>query len=389
VAGTVVLGQRLAGRAAGLAAGAVLMILPAITEMGIEARSYPWSVAVVAWLTVVLVEALHDGRARWWLGYGLLASLMVALFLNNALVVVAHGLTVLLVRSGRRAILSFGLAAAGAAVLAAPVALLSFRQRGQVGWITEVGFHTVEQVVVQQWFRGGLVFAVLAWLVVAVVVVVGATRRRALRPLLVVALPWLLLPTSLLLAVSLVLQPLYTPRYLASGAPALALVVGAGIALIPWRVVRVAAVLGLAALTASTYVAQRQPLRFGTEWRETAAFLEEAYEPGDAILFNQRVFGPAQYTRGTMTLYRDRLSGFDDVELLESHRTSGLLRDTFVDPAVLVDRLADVDGAWVVWPASLEWDGYATKAALEESGFHLTETVSLEYTDLRYFERTP
>lgn len=388
VAGTVVLGQRLVGRGAGLAAGSVLAILPAITEMGIEARSYAWSVAVVAWLTVVLVEALHHGRTRWWIGYGLLASLTIALFLNNALVVVAHGVTVILVRAGRRAIVSFLLAAAGAGVLAAPVALLSFRQRGQVGWISEVGWHSIEQVIVQQWFRDSLLFALIAWIVVAVVVMVGTRGRRALGPFLVVVLPWLLLPTSLLLAVSLVLQPLYTPRYLASGAPALALVVGVGISLIPWVAVRVVGVLGLAALTASTYVDQRQPLRFGTEWREIAAFLDESSRPGDAILFNQRVVGPSQYTRGTMTLYGDRLSDFDDIGLLESHRTSGLLRDTFVDPEVLADRLAGVDGAWVVWPRSLEWDVEDTETALEDAGLDLVDTVSLQATDLRYFERT-
>ncbi|RWZ67986.1 hypothetical protein ELQ92_01625 [Labedella populi] len=388
VAGTVVLGQRLVGRSAGILAGTVLFLLPAVTDMGIEARSYPWSVAVATWLTVVLLQALSDGRTRWWVGYGLLASLTIALFLNNALVIVAHGLAVLITRPGLRVLVRFVVATAVGALLASPVVLLSFGQRGQVGWIQEVGRHTAGQVLLEQWFRDAIGFAVVGWAIAIIVVVAGLTRARRLRPLLTIVLPWLLLPTTLLVLVSVVL-PLYTPRYLATGAPALALLIGTGLSLVPWRVVRVVAVLGLAALTAGTYVAQRQPLRFATEWRETAAFLEERAQPGDALLFNDVAYAPSDYTRGTLSFYGDRLSAFDDVALLESHRSNGRLRDDVVDITTLEERLRDVDAIWVVWPDALAWDDSDIAEALRAAGLELTDATSLQYTELRYFERTP
>lgn len=388
VAGTVVLGQRLVGRSAGILAGIVLVLLPAVTDMGIEARSYPWSVAVATWLTVVLLQALRDGRTRWWVGYGLLASLTVALFLNNALVIAAHGVAVLLTRPGLGVLARFVVAAGAGALLAAPVALLSFGQRGQVGWIQEIGWHTIGQVLLEQWFRDAVGFAVVGWVIAVAVVALGLTRMPRLRSLLTIVLPWLLLPTTLLVIVSVVL-PLYTPRYLATGAPALALLIGTGLSLIRWRAVRVAAVVGLAALTAGTYVAQRQPLRFATEWRETAAFLEERAQPGDALLFNDVANAPSDYTRGTLTFYRERLTAFEDVALLESHRSNGRLRDDVVDIDTLEERLRDVDAVWVVWPDPITWDGSDYALALEEAGLELTDSTSLQFTELRYFERTP
>ncbi|RUR01921.1 glycosyltransferase family 39 protein [Labedella endophytica] len=386
VAGTVVLGQRLAGRWAGVFAGLVLALLPAVTDMAIEARSYPWSVAVAVWLTIVLVHALHDGRKRWWIGYALVASLLIALFLNSIVVLAAHGITVLLYRRGLRTVVSFIAAGAVGALLASPVVLLSVSQRSQVGWIQDPGWHTIRQVVVEQWFRDAVGFAVVAWLVVTVVIVVGLTRVTRLRPLLVVTVPWLIVPSTLLVGASFAF-PLYTPRYLATGTPALALLIGTGISLIPWRAVRVAAVVGLAALTAGTYVGQRQPLRYSTEWREAATILEERYQPGDALLFNDEAYGPSQWTRGTLTIYGDRLSEYDDIALLESHLTNGRLRDDLVDPATLDARLAEADGVWIVWPESLGWDDSPIETALVNAGLQQTDTVTLEHTVLRYFDR--
>jgi mannosyltransferase len=388
VAGAVVLGQRLVGRSAGILTGLVLMLLPAVTDMGVEARSYPWSVAVATWLTVVLVMALEDGRKRWWLGYGLLASLMVALFLNSALVVVAHGLTVLIARRGLRSVVGFAVAAAGAALLASPVVLLSAGQRGQVAWIHEVRFETIGEVIVEQWFRTAVGFAIVAWLVAIVVVVVGLTRAPRLRPMLVVVLPWLLLPTTLLVAVSLI-EPFYTPRYLATGAPAIALLVGTGLSLVPWRAVRVLGVLGLAALTAGTYMAQRDPFRYGNGWRETAAFLEDRFESGDAVLFNEEVYTPFQYTRGMNTVYGDRLQGYEDIALEESHRTNGRLRDELVEPEVLEERLNAVDSVWVVWPDSMDWNSSEMLELLSRAGLTMTDAEALDFTEVRRFERLP
>jgi mannosyltransferase len=127
VAGVVVLGTLLRGRRFGVFAGLLCAVLPRLTDVGSEARSYAFSAAIATWLTVVLVLILRSRapRARLWVAYGALLAIGTWLFLYLALIAVAH-LAVLLLPPGRgRLVRSWSIAVGSGLVAASPLLLLA------------------------------------------------------------------------------------------------------------------------------------------------------------------------------------------------------------------------------------------------------------------------
>ena len=82
-AGVVVLGDRLGNRRIGTIAGAVFIVLPRVTFMGGEARSYALSAAAAVWLVVLIVHLLHSPglRPRVWFAYSLALAASIGIFL--------------------------------------------------------------------------------------------------------------------------------------------------------------------------------------------------------------------------------------------------------------------------------------------------------------------
>ena len=57
----------------GWTAGLVVAVLPRMTYVGAEARSYAFSAAIAAWLTLIFLAArAQPGRRRLWVGYAVL-----------------------------------------------------------------------------------------------------------------------------------------------------------------------------------------------------------------------------------------------------------------------------------------------------------------------------
>lgn len=94
-AGVGLIGHRVAGPRAGLFAGLVMPLLPAVQRYAQEGRSYALVCALVVWATWLLLA----GR---WTGYG--AVMLAACLLHEfaVLAVVAHGVTVFARRAGQR-----------------------------------------------------------------------------------------------------------------------------------------------------------------------------------------------------------------------------------------------------------------------------------------------
>ena len=103
---TVSLTRILVDRRTAVVAGLLFVLLPRVTWMGGEGRSYALSALFAVALTLVLVVAARrtaeDGHARtrrsitlWWVGYAVLAVVACAFFLYIALLVVGHALTML------------------------------------------------------------------------------------------------------------------------------------------------------------------------------------------------------------------------------------------------------------------------------------------------------
>ncbi|PSL36618.1 mannosyltransferase [Labedella gwakjiensis] len=407
VVGTYVLGRRFGGERLAVVGAVVTMLLPRLLWAGIEGRPFAFTAVAAVWATVALARALdtRNSAARWAL-YAILAAVGVLLNVYLALLVVGHLITVVILhRTDRRVVGSFVGSAIVAAVLSAPVILLSFGQRGQVGSEGDrsaVG--VIRRVLLNQWFLGetpddgalpgwfdsvwrasGIVLAVvgialMAWLVLRS----RSARPSPVRELLAYALPWMLVSTLVVAAYTIASSPMYSPRYFTFTVPAVGLLIAAGLLAVPRRVIRWSiAVIGILAVTA-VYASQRADYsKSGSDW-STVAEVVEAAEPGDAVYFMPRyepVDGTAKWTaRRIEYVYPEPFQGLDDITLRETGAETGTLDGESDDLDDVLDRLDDEQVVWVIYGDVYPADMVADDLALIESlGF----TASSEWSGPR------
>ena len=249
---TAALGRRLARMAAlpappvtGLTAGLLLVAAPLTTYYAQDARPYGLVTMLAVIATQLLITCLADGRWRWWAAYGAAIALTGMFSLFALLLLFAHGATLLVSRARIRNRTGTGdvrqderepqarperwLAAAAAAIFSvSPLIILGYRQGQTLAWVTRPGPWTVIDMAAG--FAGSRTLIPLVAATAAVGVGIEV-RRRHRRGFTVteVALPWLVLPPLILLAVSLV-HPAYVERYIVFCLPALALLSAAGLA---------------------------------------------------------------------------------------------------------------------------------------------------------------
>ena len=264
-AGVVVLGRQFSSRTVAVASGVVCAILPRTTWAGIEARPYALSMMTAVWLTVLLVVAAHR-ESRWlWLCYGIGLAVSILLDMYLALLLIAHVVFVFAFRRSRTVVVPFAITSLLTGGILAPFVHEVVGQVQQIKWIAPIGHRTIEDVVVQQYFERSPLFAVLSALVIAAAIVLwlsgSAQLREADRQLLTIAVIWLVVPTALIVIWSAIAHPIYTPRYLAFTAPAMALVLGVcigALAVKPWAAPAIVILLAVAG-TPNYVLAQRNP----------------------------------------------------------------------------------------------------------------------------------
>ncbi|ANW19497.1 glycosyltransferase family 39 protein [Streptomyces clavuligerus] len=312
------IGLRLAGPRAGLLSGLALALLPVVQRYAQEGRSYALVCALVAWATLLLLE-------RRWRAYA--AVLLGACLLHEfaVLALLAHGVTLWLGRPPGALRPPRGWLWAATAVVAGllPLALLSMTQSGQVAWI--------EQPSTSKLTR----FAVLVLVGLVCAVLPGGSRARVL------ALPLLVLPGGLLLAVSFV-HPLYSERYVLFHAIGLALLLGTVLDRYWSRLV--AAGVSAAALLhlAIEGPGLRSPASRTDNATAVAGTVERLARPGDGVLFltaQRRVWTLAP---------GDSFRGLRDLSLDRTPRASDTLYGTEAPPAVVRERLLSHPGRVVV-----------------------------------------
>jgi len=219
--------QRLAGSPVALAAGLLAATSPLVVEYSAEARMY--GLAMLA-TTVALL-----GLARWLDGcrgslllYGAGAAAAGLMHWFTVPVVAAFAVAALVLR--RRQALPV-VAVGVAAVLPAGclVGLLALNGTGTsaVGFIPAAE-RPVPALALQAW-TGASTALLVAVLGAVVLAVVRVRRRRALRPVAVVAALWLVLPLTAVWAADAV-RPLFVPRYLLATMLALAVLTAVGVA---------------------------------------------------------------------------------------------------------------------------------------------------------------
>ena len=308
VAGVVLLVDRLGTRRLAVIAGIVAAVLPRVTSMGTESRSYAIGAALAVWSTwalVRIVTARHRASRADWVVYGVLAGAGVGVFIYFGLIVGVHALLLLaLARDARPAAAAGGAARVpergaarvperaaasipegGAArhpeggtarlreggdvvrawvatvvvalLAVSPIVVFSVAQRGQVSFLARRDTTSPRALLVELWF-GDTRFAVVAWALVAVAVVAlaagllhrardGWSAALSVTPrgvLTVTALLLAFVPAVALLALNLAV-PAFSGRYLSFSAPAVAILVAIGLDVLASRRTAVAA-LGVA-----------------------------------------------------------------------------------------------------------------------------------------------
>ena len=414
---TAVTGRRLARLAAlpapaltGAIAGLAVAAAPMATWYAQEARSY----AIVAMLATIaiylLVRALGDPRWRWWAAYGLAVALAGAFNLLALLLVAAHAATVAAAWARRHAAPPPGVpaqqprpwrwlgAVAAAGAVLSPLLVTGYSQRGQISWLGKPGLHDAVNLAIS--FAGSRLLLVPVGVVALAGLAAGVAGRPAAQlPPAAVALPWLVLPPAILLAVSQI-SPAYDARYVLYCLPALALLVAAGLAWLAQLAARtpLATALGgawlpslvagvaLAALLVTPQEHVRLPASRPDNLRAASAILAAHERPGDAVFYlpsNMRVMSmgyPAPWRR------------LRDVALAQSPVAAANLIGADVATRVLAKRFADVSRVWVVTgDASHRIPAPATPIGKEEmaliTGWRLAGQWSANMVGLRLYQR--
>lgn len=398
-AGTVVLAEQLFSRRVAIIAGVLFAVLPRVSYMGAEARTYAISTAAAVWLTVLLTEMLVRGTTRplAWAAYALGLAAGVYLFLYLALLVAVHGIVILTTKR-RKGVFKRWSAAIGLAVLlAAPLLVFAIAQRHQIAFLGAKQLVAFGAVAVDQWFGNAWV-AVPCWALIVFGCVMALRARfraqlstqtggRMARPRasgfgdpsgFVLAVAWLVLPTALLLAGDFVFQPMYTYRYLSFCVPAVALLTAVGIAALPRTWVQAVAVIVILALVFPGYLRQRTDFAKpgGSDWAQVSAVMARYAKPGDAVVFDEGV-RPSRKPRLAMHVYPEGFQGLDDVALLAPYDETGGLWDSVAPLASVGYRL---ERASIVWALEAKVTDQNTAGSdlsvLRRDGFAVTRAIA-------------
>ncbi|CAN5354057.1 glycosyltransferase family 39 protein [soil metagenome] len=373
VAGTVVLVRHFGDARLAVIAGIIAIVLPRTTSMATEARSYAMGAAAAVWLTVLLVALIRRRSApRWWIVYGVAMAASVYLFLYLGLLLVVHAAYVLVVR--RDHLRHWLRSAVVAGALAAPMVMLGYSQREQIDFLSRRTYATAANVLVTQWF-GSVPLAVLCWALILIAAVLLIRNRR---PLGLLALGWLAVPTAALLLGNATLLPIYNVRYLTFSTPAAAILIAVGIAAIERYRMPIAAILiaAVVTLTARTYLAQRTPWAKdgGSDWRQVAEYVQANAAHGDTVVFDQTT-KPSRDPRLALRLYPDSFAELRDIALVTPFNETPGLWDRV---APLTDTPAGPD----VWAVELAHGNElpADVALLEARGYLLDSSTLIHRT---------
>jgi mannosyltransferase len=376
VAGTVVLGARLADVRFGILAGVVCAVLPRTAFLATEARSYAMGTAIAVWIMVYFVSLWRrrETRLRPWVVLGLLIAAASYLFLYLVLIAVVLGVVLLVSERGRPLRRRWAQSLAVTAVAAAPIALLAYAERGQVAFLAKRNYATAKNVLVDQWF-GMPAITIACWalilLGVAVFVVRQLTRstialldrRRSDREVVLLGAAWLALPTALLLVANLV-SPMYNTRYLSFCTPAAALLVAFGLVALTRVVARAigsrttrvsavavlgVAVFGLGVFALPNYLHDRGAFAKdgGSDWRQTADYLASQVQPGDAVVFDETT-KPSRRPELAYRLYPQQFAAVTVPEVLTPYYQRAHIWDQIAPLDAIRSDLVSASSVWAI-----------------------------------------
>jgi len=403
VAGVVVLGSMLRGLRYGVLAGLLCAVLPRLTDVGSEARSYAFSAALATWLTVVLVLALRarEPRIRIWVAYGALLAFGTWLFLYLPLVALGQLAILLLQPERARLVRRWAISSAAGLAAASPLVVLALAERRQIAYLAHRDYLDAGSVLVSPFFEN-IVVAVVGWSLVAAGTALSISQWRTAwhrwhvpapqAYAALVPLAWLLVPSIVLIGSSTVIAD-YTPRYLAMCAPAVGMLMAVPLdtlATLP-RLRRSSAVglIAVLAVTAPVWALQRTPYaKNQSDWANISAQLAAHARPGDAVAFDDSV-RPSRKPRLALGTYPAGFRGLADPTLKTPFTSSPTWYDqvyTLAEAASL-GRLDGISTLWLVEYATPgHTDSYGV-ASLESFGFHKVATLRTHRSAILEFTR--
>lgn len=332
-----VLGRMLVSPRAGLSAGLLCACAPQMAFYAHDARSYGIDTTLVVLQVIVFVWASRSER-RWpWLMYTAMVALCAFTHLFTLLIVLAQGVTVLIDARRTRSCQSIRRwfpASMVAALLVLPFARMAAAQGSTVSWIPRLSRSDV--------FTFGVAICGGAALVIPFAVLLGlAARRGRRRPsVIIVALPWLLIP-PLFLFVGSTFHPLYVFRYLLFCLPALVLLVAGGLDRLP-RWPHVIALIALLAATIPQQLAVRSPDLGANDFRAEAAYLAANEHAGDAVVF--LIPGQRELAQSAPSVY----ARLYDVQLAHTPAQAASFSGTDLPTGQTLARLTAVNRVWAV-----------------------------------------
>jgi mannosyltransferase len=294
-------------------ASLIFIALPRTDMAGSEARSNALTATMAIALTYSFLWAIekNPGWLRWLAFAGLLTA-SVYIFMFSALILVAFCLYLLVVN--RAVLIRFAIASVIGLLLAAPVLYFGYSEKGQVGWISQKPIYQYlwEAIIAVDYNRN--------WplAIVGIALCIFALVKRA--PL-VLGL-WAMVPSALLILVSLMWQPYFVDHYLTFTTGGTAILAAFGISqirvpklekhspLIQWGVV-----IALIGLCVPSFIQSRAPIAKGTEWAQIAATIRENSAVGDGILLPDEVSKPARALDLMIVAYAPEFQGRIDLSL--------------------------------------------------------------------------
>ncbi|HEY4268004.1 MAG TPA: glycosyltransferase family 39 protein [Galbitalea sp.] len=373
----VILVSKLGSMRVALLSGIVFAIMPRVTWMGGEGRSYALTAMMAVLLTLALVNALRTSRRRWWVIYGVLAVLSTVLFAYLVFVIAAHVVSVVLrvaqQRVRRPDLIAFVVAVAAAAVIVSPFLALIHSERQQVAWLSSVNWDTLRQVYETQWFWGSAVGPAVSWALLAI----GAARMMRARhtELSAFVLPAALVPTVIIVGLSALGEHLYSPRYLAMCTPFVAIVVALGIAWFRrrWVPVAVIAVLAAFALVHQVTAQRIVEAKSSSSWSEVASGLAAHrasldHDARAAMIFGPVLGHPSATSRVIEYAYPQAFDDTKDLTLATPAAETGALWETHRSLESSTAGTAGIDVAYLI--TSVKQDRrFSTLATLRSDGW--------------------
>ncbi|MFI8498569.1 glycosyltransferase family 39 protein [Streptomyces sp. NPDC085524] len=291
-------GKRMFGMRAGLTAGLVFALIPAVTRYAQEARSYAFVVLVAAAAMLLLLRALERPGPVRWLCYGVSVAAAGYLHLVSLVFLGAHAFGAALhwSKEPRNWRIPVGFSAAAGLGVAATYPLIKLgksQAERQIGWIPEPTLSDLAGIWPQIFSSSMLapalfLAAAFAW---------GGDRRRSALFGTVSAV----LPVVAIWVISQQADVSYfMPKYLFFVLPAWAVTAGAGIAQVRVRG-GMAALLVLAVMVVPDHITMHRPLSHAAytyprpmtwftplDYRAAAGIVAAGYRPGDAAAYGQQ-----------------------------------------------------------------------------------------------------